>query len=528
MSTTKKSYAYELLSKLFPSIPLSEDVYLKYEDNGTILDRKYLEPYSPGIIETHFIPIYYYGPYSKQIAILIKELIESRNDSFYPTFLKDYKLIALAPKIDAQNYPNYLVLTNYNIRIMRLQIEQLINTAIFFKYQEKLTSLNLSYIDFNYKDRRHFGKIPALVYCEESDLNTLLEACFDENDYETIKEYLDNPDIDINDLKERLKSKKRFIWLNDLLENRMPDFVKNNIELVTEAITTFTHQTSIDASTGAQQIKYALSEPLTKEEAISYVREFLLKIDSSRGLLDMFDQNILNGSLIIFNPNEKDPVTRYIHENYHPEYNTDSAFVTPFHKFACIPLQNNILDIYTIVHEFIHFFTLYARYDSVDLKAYKSQEKFLNEFASIYFEKLVKEFLLEKGYSMEAINAHTVLRYLDSINIINEIKPVIDKYLLKRKKGPIIPSDFTDQADYENNESCDSLIKILLKAEKLLDKNLGYPLGIYLSSLLNSDKETIEMVLASTDERSKLDGTEEANLNIILNYALSLPNPPGR
>lgn len=132
---------------------------------------------------------------------------------------------------------------------------------------------------------------------------------------------------------------------------------------------------------------------MNKEKILNLTEETLKYIDEKGEILKCFKEKINSGKIIFYdsrNNEQKEEILRNIKESEtKAKIEKECAFYKTITDTCYIPLSHNILDIITIVHEFIHQF----HYNQKKVGDYEV------EIPSIYFETIAMEYLLKNGYS---------------------------------------------------------------------------------------------------------------------------------
>ena len=126
--------------------------------------------------------------------------------------------------------------------------------------------------------------------------------------------------------------------------------------------------------------------------------------------------------------------------------------------------DNTIKTLCTLVHEFMHYITML---DDKNIVSFS-----LAEFPSIFFEKIVSNFLKEKGYEKELVDKMEEFRNLNNIAIYIAISGLFKDISKFIKTGPILRDDKI--SFYENNlkaiqQAKENIVNIIKEDNKEVD-----------------------------------------------------------
>lgn len=179
------------------------------------------------------------------------------------------------------------------------------------------------------------------------------------------------------------------------------------------------------------------------------------EIDPSGKLASELEENLENGKIILWNPNDLEK-RKEMQAKYYEHFNIDRQmcyFESEVKTLVLnLPLEYCLDDVVSLVHEFFHFHSILAKLEP-------SKNRALAEFPSIYFEMLASQFLIKKGYSKEEISLN--FRIVDSAYNYKIVAPIMQFLIQYHTKGKI---------DYEYIQT---LIEETLDAHIIYYKSVG-------------------------------------------------------
>ena len=224
--------------------------------------------------------------------------------------------------------------------------------------------------------------------------------------------------------------------MNDLLEFQNRQLNKNSTRFLKANLVPISHffNDNIGNIFQMYQSNGNVNKPtrkLTLEEIIKEVREILSDIDSSQFLVKMFDENVKNGKIILWDKNDTES-RKTMYQNYNKNFNIDSPMCYSSRKgddwdyVVNIPLNYTVSDVVTIVHEMLHLNSfLHGNHHSTDL----------DEFPSIFFEDYARQSLMKKGYEAHELYSDQNDRIYDTLFCYSTVSPTIFWLNLFREKG---------------------------------------------------------------------------------------------
>ena len=376
-------------------------------------------------------------------------------------------------------------------------------------------------------------------------------------DYNKIYDYINNFWYQNNGYKLDISKDEDKVKLYDFLDDIFRyNLLNDNLKLVYDTSTdngkneflvnNFLKMTSI-AQTIMLDIKdYTDVEikdltKITNVELDKLFSEFLLQIDSSKEMLKMY--NCLKEEsrfilLDILDEEEKNRIKQRFNINQ-DEYNDYFLLIEDSEGFIILDRKHNIQDLFTLIHEFIHFYVFNNNKDN-------RPNFLLQEFPSIVFETLMCNFLIEKGFDIEQIGKLSCYR-LNHLNSMSHIVSAISYYMsLYLKNGSVSKELDIEQTNKkvmklintigedgykklkEENNIIDDLYKIskdycnftnyyLSVEPKIIKNGYAYVIGYYLATnYLNKfykNEITLDEIVEITKNISKINIDELFNLS---------------
>ena len=264
---------------------------------------------------------------------------------------------------------------------------------------------------------------------------------------------------------------------------------------------------------------------INDKEIIRLVKEFLSSIDDDGELENFFHKKIKEGKIILYNDDnikeKKEEVKNKISENLQSkisDFFDGGSLYVPSVDLCFISMKNKIIDVPTIVHEFIHQY----RYNK------NNHSKYSGEVPNIFFERLCGEYLINNGwdaYKNEIMDDFTGRIINDSVNNCFILKQNMNLLKCKLNKGGISLDDvLSDELAMELNKlefaagmpKVDSINNIkarkIWEAKKVIKKNVNnnmestlenkalysYAIGTYIASKYLDNEKVIKGMLELT------------------------------
>lgn len=263
--------------------------------------------------------------------------------------------------------------------------------------------------------------------------------------------------------------------MNDLLEFQNRQLNKNSTRFLKTNLVPISHffNDNIGNIFQMYQSNGNANKPtrkLTLEEIIKEVREILSDIDSSQFLVKMFDENVKNGKIILWDKNDTES-RKTMYQNYNKNFNIDSPMCYSSRKgddwdyVVNIPLNYTVSDVVTIVHEMLHLNSfLHGNHHSTDL----------DEFPSIFFEDYARRSLMKKGYDAHELYSDQNGRIYDTLFCYSTVYPTIFWLNLFREKGKLNFSDVDSlvrELWYSIKKDCESRGLTKQETDEVLEQN---------------------------------------------------------
>ena len=341
-----------------------------------------------------------------------------RHPNFYKELLKEYRGVCIGKK-------------NYCISVSKVQeekefLKQIIpNIPIDFllqKFNEKTfisekKGVWLLEREFLKNGIKKLGKSNIILFDydlygfdKDDKEKVVLDYIFGTNQFHLLIE----KNID-NLYHEALSENYRVPLINELvsfyIENILPPFWRKNIHPLRKLVKQ-TLNNSLTEKLFLTKISY-----LSKENIIELVLKYFDEIDPSGNLRSDFLNEIKNGTFLIWNIENEEEAKKIMNilnrndiQNYYSLYDLE----TKKHRTNC-PLRGNLCDVFSIVHEYFHNYSLdekqlYFSYSSC----------LLEEFPSIFFETDVIRFLEKEGFSEEEIITCYNFRNSDFVSLFSQ------------------------------------------------------------------------------------------------------------
>lgn len=338
-----------------------------------------------------------YDDTTKEKAIKLQKLIEE-NPFFFKTFLTSNKISFID-----KNYPIYIrkndSILNHLDTISTWEAQFTLSNS----FEEDLQQAILLHLLEEKPKDMISKKMAAITYYKTK------------NNYEGLKEYLKEETEEKNKeiltwLEEKIGLKTLEYLLQKLLNSIKINLVieEKDLKKKIEEIEKITIEEVEVNDYFLQPVKNTKYYPMSKEESIALCKEFLSVIDPTLTWTKIFTKIIRENKII---EKETDPrINRLVIKPYWEcRQKQDGTW------YIYAPFQNNIFDVIRLSHEFMHY-----------LGCNSGQYKELSEFPSILIERQLYRFLIKKGYPMEAIKAHLLVRRQNTMECANEVLGLTD------------------------------------------------------------------------------------------------------
>lgn len=175
--------------------------------------------------------------------------------------------------------------------------------------------------------------------------------------------------------------------------------------------------------------------PFPIEKTLNIIKAYLKEIDKSNKLYNLFQEKIVDGSILLWKKGNENEELKIIQS--HKELILDTKSWKVFNEeeklYINAPYDNTILDIYRLIHEFIH---LYIYSNKENILEVTETETFFEEFPPIYYETMLKNYLIKIGFPDNIAEIAIKEREKSYINDIHSL--ITLKSLIKIKEQRLI------------------------------------------------------------------------------------------
>ena len=419
-------------------------------------------------IETRVLPIEY-DDNTEVKAKEIKNILE-RNPNFFKAFLPWDHIISC---IDKEN-PLYIgeedsILNHLDISASDANLI-LTNQLTSSKEDRKLILAYL--LDQKYNEQEEKDDI------EDKEIKLSAAIAYYDNDYQQLHSYLiESKEEKDEEILAWLNDNYRFELLDFLIENQSTYQIEDNkLEEIEDMIDITLDEMDVLEEKGEYQ---TISYPMTKEETYHITKEFLATIDPTLSWLELFTQA------------EKE-------HKFIEELDTWQTFEIEDEQYINTPLTNTLEDPISLVHTFIDYISCIKT--NTKTKDYK-----IGKLPSIFFENLMCQFLIQKGYPKEEINKYQQNRLLRVVEHCEEIEDILYYMEIKAKGNPITLEEGKKLYNNENLndtsltqlavEICDVTINNLLWFKDMIPEVYPYILGKRYADILTDEYVTNKDIL---------------------------------
>lgn len=369
------------------------------------------------MLQTTVLPIRYDEKH-KQEAEQLKEILE-RNQMLFQMFLTENKEISFLDSDDEETiYIDSIsdlkeLLSNIIPTYMDMLKQQV--------YREGGTDVETVFLKMMLHD--------IITSREDSEIEKDEQLSENINTIYTVvaSNYYDNPQDLINFIfyptgQEKevifnwLNKKERYNLLNMLLEEEYQNMLElESIEHDDYLRTHLEELLSLSELDMQERFKYSKEQnitlpKLTKKELDELCIEFFIQIDPSLKWLKIYNKLKENNN-ILYGEEFPDPCSKW------------GCVETTDNVYIYAPLEYDISDFMYFIHEFVHCITIMHKEKGDCIPSS------LQEFPSIFFERIATAFLREKGYSDEEVTALEEQRIKATISNRSDISPSL-RYLI--------------------------------------------------------------------------------------------------
>lgn len=320
------------------------------------------------------------------------------------------------------------------------------------------------------------------------DMDTILCLCglkyykSAEEYYDYLKNPTEKKKIEIADSLREKHREELFNSLLDTFKESGEKIEKNFVHLVADFIRKKTN--SMDTFIKKYPKSRTPFTPLSKEQLVELFKEFLIEIDSTEDLNQIFEEGITNGTIQFKKSSETE-------EDNSSEVKSKGILITY--------LNGNTHDLKILAHEFGHYIAIIKK---------NEPKYYLNEFLSIFLELEAIDFLERNGLDQKETEALRTIREIKLLEIytgITELYVLIDA---KKKDKPIVAQDLFRIMNgyYEQNEEeftlkdaeslmDDYTIDLVQEGSSLFDRPV-YLIGYYYAKLLQQEPNRFQKFLS--------------------------------
>lgn len=433
------------------------------------------------LLKTNVIPIEYNNKTEKK-AKRIKRILE-QNPQFFETFLPSQNIISC---IDEQNYlyiPRRDSIFHHLEGITEKEIKNILELQSL--NGEDKTMLLLYMLNEEYEGDYQMEKIDKEELQQEI---TYIYYC-DRKDYKGLYSYILNPT--------KKKETESLVWLNENYRFSLLNYlVERQLELLKKTYLTESKEDDEKQLTDMLRIMVLgdlevddidqeykkIIYPMSKEETISLVKEFLIETDPSLTWLEKFCETEQNKKIL--DGMGKWQCIKKSDNNWYIE----TAW------------QETLEDAIYLLHEVVHYFSCIGSTNDKNIRYT------LSEFPSLFFEDRMCEFLIKKGYPKEEIEKFRWNRLLRVAKHCNDAEDIII-YMKEQQNKKIITLETEQERLKEDAKElgitkeelaksiCDENIQKLIISSVLIADTYPYIVGgRYAQALLTQVEENEDII----------------------------------
>lgn len=346
------------------------------------------------ILETAIIPIEY-DEYTKESALELKHILE-QNPQFFKAIFTHYQQISYQ-----KNQNSFYLQSNNTINILEKMYAGRADNCNKKDWLDKESgySLLLYIINKKIKGAYDFSEFP-----EEEIIQFITYGYIHETkDYENIESYFINPEAKQQAIEEWLYSKYSLELLNYLIEKQYKKIVERLLlgreENLEEALNTMIRITS-EAECFMEEQEQDCTISISQEETDNLCKEFLMEIDPTLTWYNLFC-NAKKTGVFIENQNDKRVIENKIEvDDWCVFQDADGRW------YIYSPRTGTIQDSVYTIHEFIHYIV------RITQPILEDNVCVLKELPSLFFEALMRRFLMTQGYPQEELEKDKYNRQL--------------------------------------------------------------------------------------------------------------------
>ena len=363
------------------------------------------------MLETKVIPIEYDETTQKE-AEKLKVIIE-QNPMLFQIFLAGHNKISLIDGDDEETiYTSSVKEFKETLSYVIPQHIELLRQQVYSTGEKDIETVFLKMLLLD--------KIKSDENKEISDnintIYTIVAASFYQSPQELI-DFIFNPtDIEKEKILDFLKKQQRYNLMNMLLEEEYQNMLSlEALEHDSYLRTHLTQLLELSEVDMRERFKYSKEKEvelpeLTPEELDKLCIEFLIQIDPSLKWLKLYNK-LKKENNILYGEEFPDPCSDW------------GCIETTDNVYIYAPLVGDISDFMYFIHEFAHCVTLCNKEKGECIPSS------IQEFPSIFFERLATAFLRDKGYSDEEVMHLEEQRIKATLTNRTDISPSI-RYLI--------------------------------------------------------------------------------------------------
>lgn len=358
------------------------------------------------LLKTNVIPIEYNDKTEKK-AKRIKRILE-KNPGFFQIFLSSQTIISCIDERKELYIPRKDSIFHHLEGITEKDAKNILELQSF--NAEDKAKLLLYMLNEEYEGDYQMGKTAKEELQQEI---TYIYYC-DRKDYKGLYSYILNPSTKkVTEALAWLNENYRFPLLNYLIEKQyellkktyLTESKEDDEKQLTDMLRIMVLG-DLEVDDIDQEYKKIIY-PMSKEETISLVKEFLIETDPSLTWLEKFCEALKNNVFL-------DTI-----EEWECIEGPDNNW------YIATPWQETLEDAIDMVHEIIHYFSC------IGSANHKNSRYTLSELPSLFFEDRMCEFLIKKGYPKEEIEKY---RWNRTIRVAKYCEKVEDRIIHMKEK----------------------------------------------------------------------------------------------
>lgn len=433
------------------------------------------------LLKTNVIPIEYNDKTEKK-AKRIKRILE-KNPGFFQIFLSSQTIISCIDERKELYIPRKDSIFHHLEGITEKDAKNILELQSF--NAEDKAKLLLYMLNEEYEGDYQMGKTAKEELQQEI---TYIYYC-DRKDYKGLYSYILNPSTKkVTEALAWLNENYRFPLLNYLIEKQyellkktyLTESKEDDEKQLTDMLRIMVLG-DLEVDDIDQEYKKIIY-PMSKEETISLVKEFLIETDPSLTWLEKFCETEQNKKIL--DGMGKWQCIKKSDNNWYIE----TAW------------QENLEDAIYLLHEVVHYFSCIGSTNDKNIRYT------LSEFPSLFFEDRMCEFLIKKGYPKEEIEKFRWNRLLRVAKHCNDAEDIII-YMKEQQNKKIITLETEQERLKEDAKElgitkeelaksiCDENIQKLIISSVLIADTYPYIVGgRYAQALLTQVEENEDII----------------------------------